>query len=142
MVVFRSGAGGAQLRLFEAGPAAPNLHLKNVLRVRSDVVSEPEADGARLRLLEPALLLRKICTSAPNFGAGSGFRSPGAAPTRCAKAHHPKKSRGTLCAVAHNGPSLMRIPLFGFRCNIGNININIGISFLVSWDFFGRWNFG
>ena len=34
------------------------------------------------------------------------------------------------------------IPLFGFRCNIGNININIGISFLVSWDFFGTWNFG
>ena len=54
MVVFRSGAGGARLRLFEAGPAAPNLHLKNVLRVKSDVVSEPEADGARLRLLEPA----------------------------------------------------------------------------------------
>ena len=69
MVVFRSGAGGARLRLFEAGPAAPNLHLKNVLRVKSDVVSEPEADGARLRLLEPALLSRQICTSAPDFGA-------------------------------------------------------------------------
>ena len=84
--MFRSGAGGGRLRLFEAGPAAPNLHLKNVLRVKSDVVSEPEADGARLRLLEPALLLRQICTSAPNFGAGSGFRSPGAAPTRCQRA--------------------------------------------------------
>ena len=96
MVVFRSGAGGARLRLFEAGPAAPNLHLKNVLRVKSDVVSEPEADGARLRLLEPALLLRQICTSAPNFGAGSGFRSPGAAPTRCAKAHHPLRLLAVL----------------------------------------------
>ena len=31
--------------------------------------SEPEADGARLRLLEPALLLRQICPSAPDFGA-------------------------------------------------------------------------
>ena len=89
MVVFRPGAGRARLRRFEAGPAAPNRDLKNVVRVKSDVVSEPEADGARLRLLEPALLLRQICTSAPNFGAGSGFRSPGAAPTRCANAHHP-----------------------------------------------------
>ena len=58
-------------------------------------------------------LLRQICTSAPKFGAGSGFRSPGAAPARCAKAHHP---------VALSGPSVTdcccSILLFSAQCTL------------------------
>ena len=57
-VVSESGAGGARLRIFGAGPPAPNLHLGS-------------------EILEPA----------------PEFRSPGAAPSKCARKGTQVKSR-------------------------------------------------